>query len=820
MTAPSALVPAVLCARCEAESLRFDTTADLDPLDEPFGQARAVEAARFALAMSGRGYNLFVHGPSGAGKHALLQSLVEEVAATRAIPPDWCYVQDFAHPLAPRALSLPAGRGAELVRDMEKLVEDLRAAIPAAFENEQYRARLQEIEEAFKAREEALFHELEEEADKRGIAVVRMPSGVVFAPVKSGEVLGPDDFEKLSDEDKAKIKESITTLQATLQRGLRQLPQAGKEARAKVRELDREVSRYAVEQTIEELKKTYVDLPKLAQYIDQVLADVIENADDFRKEDDKPRALLDFSPERRFDRYRVNLVVDNGKERGAPVVYEDRPGAERLVGRMDHRAQFGTLTSDFTMIKAGALHRANGGYLILDARKLLTQPYAWDVLKRVLFAGEIRIESLSQLLGVSGPAALEPEPIPLDVKVVLIGDRTIYYLLCEVDPDVGDLFKVTGDFAEEIERTPESELGYARLIAAIEHRRGLRPFARGAVARLIEVSARRAGDAGKLSTSHRFLNDLLREADYFAGARAGALVERQDVERAIDAQIKRQDRVRERVHEAIVQGTVLIDTRGSSIGQVNALSVISLGDFAFGTPTRITATVRVGDGKVVDIEREVDLGGAIHSKGVLILSSYFAARYSRQFPLSLSASLVFEQSYAGVEGDSASMGELCALLSALADAPIKQSIAVTGSVNQHGQVQAIGGVNEKIEGFFDVCSKTGLTGDQGVIIPAANVRHLMLRRDVVEACEAGRFRVYPVVTVDDALEILTGVQPGQEDESGDFPEDSLNARVLGQLLEFAIIAEGFAKFVKVEGDEEVKGAKSDGASKVIGNGSG
>jgi lon-related putative ATP-dependent protease len=465
------------------------------------------------------------------------------------------------------------------------------------------------------------------------------------------------------------------------------------------------------------------------------------------------------------------------------VIYEDHPIYNNLVGRIEHLAQMGALLTDFTLIKSGALHRANGGYLILDARQLLLQPYAWDALKRVLRSRELRIESLGQALSLVSTVSLEPQPIPLDVKVVLVGERLLYYLLHRYDPDFGELFKVEADFSEGMDRTSENNLLYARLLATLIRREKLRSLDRGAVARVIEQSARAMGDAEKLSVHLLSIVDLLREADYWADVADNDAMTAADVQRAIDAQIHRADRLRERLQERIQRGTILIDTAGERVGQVNGLSVLQLGHFAFGRPNRITARVRLGKGEVVDIEREVELGGPIHSKGVLILSGFLSGRYVVDRPLSLSASLVFEQSYGGVEGDSASMAELCALLSALADVPIKQSWAMTGSVNQHGEAQPIGGVNEKIEGFFDVCQARGLPGEQGVIIPVSNVKDLMLRPDVVEAVRAGRFHVHAVQTVDRALELLTGMPAGERDEEGNFPEGSINQRVEARLID-------------------------------------
>jgi len=549
---------------------------------------------------------------------------------------------------------------------------------------------------------------------------------------------------------------------------------------------------FQVTSIMDELRKVYASVPGVVDHMNAMEQDVLEHVEDFRTPEESAPAVTSETPwpplplgQLLFRRYQVNVVVDNRDAHGAPVVYEDHPMMHNLMGRIEHLAQMGALLTDFTLMKAGGLHRANGGYLMLDAHKVLLQPFAWEELKRALRSREIRIESLGQMLGLVSTVSLEPEPIPLDLKVVLLGDRLLYYLLSQFDPEFGELFKVAADFEDRMDRTPENDLRYARLIGMLARQEGLRPFDRGAVARVIEQSARLVGDGTKLSTHTQSLADLLREADYWAGQADHSVVSAADVQRAIEAQIRRADRVRERVQEEIRRGTLLIDTQGARVGQVNGLSVIALGQFAFARPNRITARVRLGRGEVVDIEREVTLGGPIHSKGVLILAGFLGARYAADRPLSLSASLVFEQSYSTVEGDSASSAELYALLSALAEVPIQQSFAVTGSVNQHGEIQAIGGVNEKIEGFFDVCRAHGLTGAQGVLIPAANVPHLMLRQDVVEAVAAGLFQVYPVETIDQGIELLTGVPAGQRDGAGTFPEGSLNQRVEARLRDLA-----------------------------------
>jgi lon-related putative ATP-dependent protease len=786
------LEAAALYQRCDPMQFSFETTADLEDLTGVIGQARAVEAVRFGIGISHEGYNLFALGPEGTGKYAVVRRYLERQAADRPPPSDWCYVNNFVEAYKPRALRLPAGGGSRLRRDMERLVEELRTAIPATFESENYRRRRQDIEEEFRERQDRVLTELQRRAQERGLALIRTPMGLAFAPTRGGEVISPEEFQKLPPPEQERAQADVSALQEELQKSLSQMPQWDRERRAKVKELNQEVGMFAVGHLIEELRRTYLDLPAVLAYLTSVQQDVIDNLDEFLGiPDTPPSAPAEASPPRPpvtasfFRRYRVNVVVDHSGATGAPVIYEDHPAVQNLVGRIEHMAQMGTLVTDFNLIKAGALYRANGGYLILDARKVLLQPFAWEELKRALRSREIRIEVLGQTLSLVSTVSLEPEPIPLNVKVILLGERMLYYTLYQADPDFGELFKVAADFEDQMDRTSDNHLLYARMIGTIARQEGIRPLDRAAVARVIEQSARLAGDADKLSTHVHSVADLLREADYWAGEAQHPVIDATDVQHAIDAQIRRLDRVRERIQEEIQRGTILIDTQGTAVGQVNGLSVLSMGQFAFGRPSRITARVRLGRGEVVDIEREVALGGPIHSKGVLILSAYLGARYASDRPLSLSASLVFEQSYSGVEGDSASSAELYALLSALADLPVKQGLAVTGSVNQRGQVQAIGGVNEKIEGFFDICRAQGLTGEQGVLIPASNVKHLMLRHDVVAAVAAKQFQVYAVETIDQGIELLTGVPAGEPDDTGEFPAGSVNQRVEARLIALA-----------------------------------
>ncbi|HMA13122.1 MAG TPA: ATP-binding protein [Steroidobacteraceae bacterium] len=789
------LSPDRLYRSCDAERFTFTTTAELDDLTEGIGQMRAIDAAHFGIGMRHAGYNLYVMGPPGSGKRFLIRQLLDRrVVEEEAKPADWCYVHNFTQPHKPRALQLPAGMGTRLHTDMQQLLAELQATIPAVFEGEEYRRRLDQIDEEYSERQTQAFGEVADEAGKHNITLLRTPNGFSFAPAKGDEVMNPDDFDKLPAEEKTRIEQEIASLQEKLEKVIRQVHQWRRERIERVHKLNEEVVLFAVGHLIDDLRRDYADYPAVCGYLNEVQQNVIESMNEFRNPKEALTGLAALTREPPdFNRFRVNLLVGREATEGAPVVYEEHPTYQNLIGRVEHISQLGALVTNFLLIKPGALHMANGGYLLLDAFKLLTQPFSWEGLKRALSTHEIRIESLGQMYSLVSTVSLEPEPIPLDAKLILIGNRMLYYLLTQYDPEFGELFKVVADFEDEVERNADNDLLYARLVGTLVRRDKLRPFDRGAVAHVIEHSARRAEDAEKLSTHVQSLADLVREADYWAAQEKRETVARADVERAIAAQIRRADRLRERSHEAILRGILHIDTEGERVGQVNGLSVFQLGDFTFAQPSRITANTRLGEGELVDIQREVKLGGSIHSKGVLILSSFLASRYAAEQPLSLAASLVFEQTYGQVEGDSASVAELCALLSSLANAPIRQSLAVTGSVDQFGRVQAIGAVNEKIEGYFDICSMRGLTGEQGVLIPAANVAHLMLRRDVVDAAAAGRFHIYAVETVDEALELLTGIAVGIPDAEGKLPEGSLNRRVAQRLEHLAELRRKFAK---------------------------
>lgn len=796
MTEPVAapLAPQQLSQPCDPEQFGFRTTAELEGLTELIGQMRAMDAVRFGTGMRHDGYNVFVLGPSGMGKRSMVQQFLTGKAGAEHEPSDWCYLNNFKQPHQPQAIRLPSGKGEELRQQMAQMVDYLRSAIPALFESDEYRAKAKAIQEEFENHQGEAFKALGDEAEQQHIVLLRTPSGFAFAPTREQEVIPPDEYAKLPEEEKKRIASAIADLQERLEKILNQIPLWWKERSESLKQLNRATTLSSVRHVMDDVRHRFSGLPEVLAYLDVVQQDMVEHADDFRKQEESASVSgLTVVSRETFHRYQVNVLVTNGKQAGAPIVSEDNPTYSNLIGRVEHIAQLGALVTDFTLIKAGALHRANGGYLLLDVRKVLMQPFAWEGLKRALQSREIRIESLGQMYSLVSTVSLEPEPIPLDAKIILFGDRLFYYLLQQYDPDFAELFKVAADFEERIERNTDSHMLYARLIATLAAKERLLPFDRTAVARVIDYSARLVGDAERLSTHMRSVADLMQEADYWARESGHGTVAARHVQQAIDTQIRRSDRLRDQLHEAILRGTLMIDTQGAVTGQINGLSVLQLGDFAFAQPIRITATSRLGEGELVNIEREVKLSGAIHSKGVLILSAFLGARYARNQPLALHASLVFEQSYGMVDGDSASLAELCALLSDLAAVPIRQSLAVTGSVNQLGQVQAIGAVNEKIEGFFDICAARGLTGEQGVLIPASNVKHLMLRQDVLTAAEAGTFRIYAVETVDQAVTLLTGLPAGQADAEGRYPLGSVNQKVAARLAELTEIRKSFGQ---------------------------
>ena len=791
-----------LYIRCSPELFDFETTRELKTDHAILGQDRVTSSVDFGIQMKQDGYNIFALGPRETDKKNLIKQLIEEHARKSEPVCDWCYVNNFSEYQKPNALKLPAGKGVELRDRMATLVEELQTVLTSAFESEEYQNRRQSLDEQLSEEQGQEFKNLREEAENEGITLVRTPFGYSFAPVKDDEILSFDELEQLPDKEKERLEKTIDKFQEKLQKILRKMPVRKRKFREHRKKLNREITDFAVKDLIDEIRKNFEDLPEVDEFLDEVHEDIIENASAIIAPQ-QSNPILNILQGQATDssmspydhptlwRYLVNVIVNNAETEGAPVIYEDKPTYANLIGKVEHISQMGMLSTDFTLIKGGALHRANGGYLILDVRHVLLEPFAWEGLKRVLMSSKLKIESPGESLGLISTVSLEPEPMELNVRVVLLGERLLYYLLCEFDPDFKTLFKVEADFDDDMDRSEENQQLYAQLIARLIHDNELNDFDKLAVARVIEQSARMADDNEKLTAQTQDIIDLIRESNFWAEKENNDIVTADDVQKAIDQQIYRSGRLRDRIQESILRKNIFIDTEGSKVGQVNGLSFLNIGNLNFGMPSRITASIQLGKGDVINIEREVEMSGPIHSKGVLILTGFLGARYAVDKPLSLNASLVFEQSYSGVDGDSASSTELYALLSAIGEIPIRQQIAVTGSVNQHGQIQPIGGVNEKIEGFFDICNQRGLTGEQGVLIPDTNIKNLMLRQNVINAVKDKKFHIYPLKTVDQGMEILTGMPMGQPDEHNQYPRGSVNFKVMEKLN---LLAERRRKF--------------------------
>jgi len=765
---------------CDPSILPCERTEEIPPLEGIIGQERAVRALKFGLEIKERGFNIYVAGLPGTGKTTAVTSFLEEIAKSKPVPSDWCYVNNFQDAYQPKALKLPPGKANQFKRDMKTLIEDARREIPKAFESEDYAARRESVAKRLDSRRKELLNRLGENARKQGFLFQVTPMGILLIPILDGKPLSDEEFLALDPKIRAKIQERREKLEAEVSTASRQLRDLEKELKELLLKLNRDVALYAIGHSISDLMEKYKDFPEVTAYLKDVQEDLVGNLDQFKRE---PTAQQQFPfpvpwmREAQFRKYEVNVTANNSALQGAPVVIEMNPTYGNLFGKIEKEAQFGALTTDFTMIIGGSLHKANGGYLVLPVEELLRNLFAYDSLKRALKNSEIAIEEAGERLGFITTKSLDPKPIPLDLKVVLIGNPFTYQLLYAYDPEFKELFKVKADFETRMDRTEENMRKYTAFVCTLCRKEKLKHLDASGVAKLIEYSSRLAEDQEKLSTEFAQIADIVREANFYAAQEDSPYINASHVKKAIEEKIYRSNLIQEKIRELIEKQILLIDTSGEIVGQVNGLSVISLGDFAFGRPSRVTASIGLGREGLIDIEREVKLGGPIHSKGVMILSGYLAGKYAQEKPLSLSARLVFEQSYEGVEGDSASSTELYAILSSLADLPIKQSLAVTGSVNQKGEVQAIGGVNEKIEGFFEVCKAKGLNGQQGVITPMSNVQNLMLKEEVVEAVREGKFHIYPVRTIDQGIEILTGVKPGSRREDGTFEEGTINYRV-------------------------------------------
>jgi lon-related putative ATP-dependent protease len=794
---------------CDPDQLSFETTQEVQPLDGTIGQDRAVRALTFGLEMRGNGFNVFVAGPRGTGRSSTVDAYVRRLAESRPAPEDWCYVHNFKDAACPTALKLPSGRATVLAQDMRTLIEAVRRDLRRVFESREYRQQQEETFKTVADTRDRLLRELGERAQQQGLAMSMTPSGPMILPLRDGRPMTQEELLRLPEQERERLGQQGDELARALRELGEQVRQLERETHQRMTEQDTQVARSTIEPLVRELESKYSDQASVQEYLTQVQEDLVARAEEIHRaaqaaagpdaqpQQPMPPALVQLQQQREqaiFDRYRVAVLVDNGGAQGAPVVVESNPTYYNLLGRMEYRSELGSMVTDFSMIKAGALHRANGGYLVLHAADVLSSPGAWDVLKRTLKTGFIRIENIGEQFTPVPAATLRPEPIPLDIKLVLIGPPNVYYLLQFQDEDFSKLFRVRADFDTEITRTDEHLARYAGFVAGQVRDGGLRHFHRSAVAKIAEFGARLDDHQAKLTARFQQIADVVAEASYWAEKNDSQLVMGEHVAQAIEERSYRSNLMEEKIRGLIHDGTLLIDVSGECQGQVNGLSVLDLGDYTFGRPMRITAQTAIGADGFTNLDRETRLSGRIHSKGFLILTSFLQSRYAQDKPLALSARITFEQSYGEVEGDSASSTEVYALLSALSGIPLRQGIAVTGSVNQRGEVQSVGGVTRKIEGFFDVCRIQGLTGEQGVLIPPANVQNLMLREDVVDAVRQGRFHIWAVASVDDGMEILTGVKAGTQ-QDGRWEPGTVNERADRRLRDYAELLKGFGRSV-------------------------
>lgn len=777
---------------CDPKIMRCETTQELQPLEGIIGQERAVRALKFGLDIKELGFNIYVAGYPGTGRMTAVKDFLEEIAKTKPTPPDWCYVYNFNNPYEPQAISLPSGQGKIFQKDMTDFINEVRRILPKVFESEDYSTRRAATVKAMEEERRRLIDQLNKKAQEEGFVLQSTPLGLLAIPVIKGKPISDQEFLALSPKVKEDIQKRRETLDTELRNAMRQLRALEGKVYEEIKKLNRDIALYAIGHLVADMKEKYKDFLEVVKYIEDVKNDLLENFAQFLKEPEAPTPFqFPWMKELPFRRYEVNVIVDNSKLKGAPVIVELNPTYQNLFGRMEKEAQFGVLTTDFTMIRGGSLHKANGGYLVLRVEVLLQNPLSWDSLKRALTSREVSVEEPGERLGFISIKGLKPEPIPLNVKVILIGNPLLYQMLYIYDMDFLELFKVKADFDTTMNRTEENMRKYAAFVCAFCRKENLKHLDASAVAKVVEYSSRIAEDQEKLSTRFAEIADIIREANFYATQENAKNVTASHVKKAIEEKVYRSNLIQDKIQDMIKRNFLLIDTEGEAVGQVNGLSVIGLGDFAFGKPSRVTVSIGMGREGIIDIEREAKLGGPIHTKGVMILSGYLAEKYAQDKPLSLSARLVFEQSYEEIEGDSASSTELYAILSALSELPIKQNIAVTGSVNQKGEIQAIGGVNEKIEGFYEVCKVNGLTGKQGVLIPESNVQNLMLKEEIVDAVKAGKFHIYSVKTIDEGIEILTGVKAGNKRSDGTFEEKTVNYLVNKRLKE---IAERFREF--------------------------
>lgn len=768
---------------CDPDTLPFDTTNELPDLQDVIGQPRAFRALELGSEVIGIGYNIFVLGLPDSGRTTLTYNYLQRKAAQSPVPDDWCYVNNFDNPRRPHALRVPAGMATELRNDMQQLVGECKLNIPRVFSSEEYIHERDRLVNALKEKMQYELAQLEEYVSRHNFILIKTPYGIFLAPAIDGKPISPDALEKLSDEQKEKLHRLQDKLSENMEKTLARMREIEQAANEEINDLNLRSVLFIIRPLIENLKSKHSGIQPILTYLDQVQTDMTHHMSRFL-----PEGKVEQNPLEEKEwavRYEVNVLVDQSNHSGAPVIIENQPTYHNLLGSIEHDIFLGASYTNFSKIRPGALHKANGGYLILPARDVLINPYAWEGLKRVLRDGEIRMLELGSQMGLISTSTLEPEPIPLNVKVILVGTPMLYYLLRAYDEDFAKLFKVRAEFATEMERSPQSEGEYALFVKSVIDKNQLLPFDRTAVARIIEHSSRMVENQEKLSTQFGIIADLICEAAFWARKNSLDCVDAAAVQKALDERIYRSNLVEERIQEMIRKNKLIVDVDGAVVGQINALSVSSLGDYFFGRPNRVTASVYAGQAGVIDIERQAKLGGPIHTKGVLIISGFMGECYGQNHPLSLTASLTFEQSYDEIEGDSASAAELIALLSAVANIRIDQSRAITGSINQHGQIQAIGGVNEKIEGFFETCKQKGLTGRQGVIIPFANQRDLMLKKEIRDAASQGTFHIWAVKMIGEAVALLTGCEFGERQSDGTYPQGTFNQAVVPRLESYA-----------------------------------
>ncbi len=763
----------------------FQNTTELSLKEEVIGQERAVKSIEFGLSINNHGYNIFVSGIPGTGKNTIVKSLVKRISLGRPVPDDWCYINNFKDADRPRSINLPPGKGREFRRDVDAFIAFMQSEIPKIFESKEYEEQKTRIVEEEEKAKEVLFGEAGQRALESGFQLSITRTGIVKVPMWKGKPLTQQEMESLTSEQRLELEEREKKVDVGIRDFLAKARQLDKEAHEKVHDLNRRVAHFAMGHQLEDLRDKYGVNQRISEYLAEVEEDILNNLREFLGQtQEMPFQVEGMDKASFFERYKVSVIVDNSGTRGGPVVEEANPTYNNLVGRIERKARFGAFYTNFSMIRSGSVLQANGGYLVLNALDVLRSPFSWDALKRIIKKNEVKIEDVAELYGFS-TGGIKPEPIPVSLKIIMLGSPWLYYLLYYYDEDFRDIFKVKSDFDTQTAGSRDEIMRYANFIGNMVKTDGLLPFDRSAVAAVVDYAVRLTEKKGKLSLRFSDLTDLVREASYWASQAGGAVVSGEHVEKALDEKVYRANLIDERIQELFAEGTLMVDVRGAVTAQVNGLSVYDIGDFSFGKPSRITARVYLGRGGVLDIEREAKLSGRIYNKGVLILSGYLGGTYAQDKPLSLSASLAFEQSYGEVEGDSASAAELIALISGIAEIPVKQGTAITGSINQKGEIQPIGGVNEKIEGFFAVCRNRGLTGDQGVVIPKLNVKNLMLKKDVVAAVREGKFKIYAVTTVSEAIEILTGIPAGERKDDGTYPDGTVNFLVGNKLKEMS-----------------------------------